>query len=209
MTLRHRTIFIWLLAVVSSLTTPIESVKDPDLHTQVDTDPPLRAAGWNILCDRPGVETELTTELTYAMDMARKASQEFTPENQYVQAFWPNAPEMAKRWWSAPNELKKVADFFSCISKLSQTSPPQECGSATEGPIFISCCMTPYCLTPDVGTVHAHTDNDANWINLCPAWFAQSKSAEIQCKDGNPLSKYESRGNLESGQSSIDGTSRG
>ena len=184
---------------VAGIQTGLGFVCDPRIPNQLtfasleaSDDPPIRVSNIVNKCQRNVVT--LQNEFKVAVEMATIASENFKPENQYVQAFWPNQPDIEWAKYTTPKELRSASQFFACIAHALSGDDVDDCGDIS--PLTITCVQDEYCQRPGFLSVDAHTDANTRVINLCDHFFQQKDSATMQCVDGKSLQLYETKGNI-------------
>ena len=178
---------IGLVAGVTSRQAPIQWVIDDVTPAE---EPPVTTARIDNKC--PHNPASVAAEFAVAAQMATIAANNFNPANQYVQAFWPNAPPATKERFLDPYWLNKAKDFFLCVARAATDTDAGNCGNID--PIDVTCVEDEECTTEKGFVTLAHTDHKTQTINLCNAFFDQPDSANIQCVDHKPLRSYDSKG---------------
>ena len=78
-------------------------------------------------CSRNPASIE--AEFAVAGQMATLAANNFNAANQYVQAFWPNAPPATKERFLHPFWLNKAKDFLLCVARAATDTVAGNCGN--------------------------------------------------------------------------------
>ena len=169
----------------ASAVAEINGLAQKNVQQIVTNESPVTIASFVVQCTRQ--QDLIKTELKYAIDMVSKIKDSFTPDNQFVKVFWPNAPPEV---WSEYTNEKWLTAAKKFLQNLRQRMLVDAAGS-----ISITCNQDDLCVDTKRGLdVDAHTDWETNTINLCDKWFTQKSSADIACVDKTLLDRYETKG---------------